>query len=187
MRIGRNIVGWYIRIPSVLNAQKMYVGKGIKSSIIIDSNVIIDTFDPSSQNHSASYKFMDYILGRNILFAMPMHGWFEINCTLNRIKKEKDIVPPILAGRQQMAIEFIHIDDQFLQNYSSVDVPAIRAMDHLFLVVAKKNHLPLITWDKQMACAGKQCGLDVYDPTEWMQQMTNSQQSNPPDPRSSGR
>jgi len=162
----------------MLNAHKIYTGKGIKSSIVIDSNVIIDTFDPSSPNHNDSYNFMNYILGKNILFAMPMHGWFEITCTLNRIKKEKGIVPPILAGRQQTAIEFIHIDDQFLQNYSPVDVPIIKAMDHLFLVVAKKNHLPLITWDKQMTQAGKKCGVEVCNPQEWMQNMAKSQQPN---------
>jgi len=171
----------------MLNAHKVYVGKGIKSSMVIDSNVFIDTFDPTSPNHSTSYKFMDHILEKNVLFAMPTHGWFEINCTLNRIKKEKGIVPPILAGRQKMAIEFIHIDDQFLHNYSNVDVPVIRAMDHLFLVVAKKNNLPLITWDKQMIKAGNECGVNVSNPTEWMQHMTNSKPTNPPGPRSSGR
>jgi hypothetical protein len=170
----------------MLNAIKVHVGKGIKSTMVIDSNVIIDTFDPSSQNHSASFKFMDHILGKNVLFTMPMHGWFEISCTLNRIKKEKGIVPPIIAGRQQMAIEFIHIDDQFLQNYSNVDIPVIKAMDHLFLVVAKKNHLPLVTWDKPMTHAGNECGVDVSNPTEWMQRITNSQQDKP-DPRSAGR
>ncbi|MDD5712261.1 MAG: PIN domain-containing protein [Smithellaceae bacterium] len=171
----------------MLNAHQIHKGRGIKSSIIIDSNVIIDTFDPSSPNHSASCEFMDHILSRNILFAMPMHGLFEINCTLNRIKKEKGIVPPILAGRQQMAIEIIHIDDQFLDNYCNVDVPVIRAMDHLFLVVAKKNYLPLITWDKRMTLAGNECGVNVFNPAEWMEQARDSQRSTPTDPVSAGR
>ena len=152
----------------MLNAHKINTGKGIKSSLIIDSNVIIDTFDPSSPNYSSSCKFMDYILGKNILFAMPMHGWFEIKCTLNRIQKEKGIVPPILAGRQQMAIEFLHIDDQFLQNYTDVDVPIIKAMDHIFLVVAKKNNLQLITWDEQIKRAAKECNVKVFNPQEWL-------------------
>lgn len=120
----------------MLNAQRIYTGKGIKSSILIDSNVFIDAFDPLSSNHGGSIHFLEYILDNNVLFAMPMHGWFEINCTLNRIKNEKGIEPPIIAGRQQATIEFIHIDDQFLRNYSGVDVPVIKAMDHLFLVVA---------------------------------------------------
>lgn len=111
---------------------------------------------------------MDYILGKNILFAMPMHGWFEIKCTLNRIQKEKGIVPPILAGQQQMAIEFLHIDDQFLQNYTDVDVPIIKAMDHIFWVVAKKNNLQLITWDEQIKRATKECNVKVFNPQEWL-------------------
>ena len=89
---------------------------------------------------------------------------------------EKGIVPPIIAGQQQMAIEFIHIDDQFLMNYSGVDVPIIKAMDHLFLVVAKKNNLPLITWDVQMTKAGKNCGVEIFTPHEWIQYKTKSQQ-----------
>jgi predicted nucleic acid-binding protein len=142
--------------------------------MVIDSNVIIDTFDPSSPNYSASYKFMGHILDNCVLFAMPMHGWFEINCTLNRIKKEKGVVPPILSGRQQMPIEFIHIDAQFMENYSNVDVPVIKTMDHLFLVVAKKNRLPLITWDGKLTTAGKECDVDVSNPTEWILRMSGS-------------
>ena len=149
----------------------MHKGKGIKSSIVIDSNVIIDTFDPNSCNYDASYSFMDHIVAEKILFAMPMHGWFEIFCTLNRIEKEKGTLPPIFGGQQQMAIEFIHIDDQFLKNYSKVAVPIIKAMDHIFLVVAKKNSLPLITWDVQMAKAGEKCGVKMFTPEDWMQKM----------------
>lgn len=142
--------------------------------MIIDSNVIIDTFDPLSENHSSSKKFMDYIVEYKILFAMPMHGWFEIKCSLNKIRDRSEIVPPFLAGQQSMCIELIHIDDQFLHNYIYVDIPWVRTMDHLFLVVAKKNNLTLITWDKKMTDAGKKCGVNVSNPTEWMQRITKS-------------
>jgi predicted nucleic acid-binding protein len=158
----------------LLNAKKVYEGQGIKSKMIIDSNVIIDTFDPSSENHRSSKKFMDYIVKYKILFAMPMHGWFEINCSLNKIRDRSEIAPPFLAGQQMMPIEFIHIDDHFLQNYSYVDIPWVRTMDHLFLVVAKKYNLPLITWDKKMKDAGEKCGVNVSNPTEWMQRITKS-------------
>ena len=154
----------------MLKGHKIYEGKGIKSSIVIDSNVIIDTFDPKSPNYKASFSFMEYILKNEVLFAMPMHGWFEINCTLNRIRKQNGLEPPIIAGKQSMMIEFLHIDSQFVENYTSVDIPVIRAMDHLFLVVAKKNNLPLVTWDGQMTTAGKECGTQVFNPEEWMQQ-----------------
>lgn len=152
----------------MLRGHKIHTGRGIKSSIVVDSNVIIDTFDPTSPNYTESHRFMDHIISKNVLFAMPMHGWFEIKCTINRIKKEKGLLPPVLAGRQEMAVEFIHIDDEFLENYSSVDVPIIKAMDHLFLVVAKKNELELVTWDNQMIKAGISCGVKVLTPADWM-------------------
>jgi len=154
----------------MLNALKVCSGKGIKSSIIIDSNVIIDTFDSSSPNYKDSYNFMEHVISKKILFAMPMHGWFEINCTLNRKKKEGLITAlPVFAGRMEMPIEFIHIDDKFLENYIEVEVPLLKGMDHIFLVVAKKNNLSLITWDNQMITAGKACGVNIFTPVEWMQ------------------
>ena len=165
----------------MLRKHKIYEGKGIQSSIVIDSNVIIDTFDQQSPNFKASMSFMEYIVGSNILFAMPMHGWFEITCTLNRLRKQGAISLPTIAGSQSMPIEFIHIDAQFLENYSSVDVPVIKAMDHLFLVVAKKNNLPLVTWDRQMITAGKKCGVQIANPAEWMQRKQCGQPDNQAD------
>ena len=165
----------------MLKKYKIHEGKGIRSSIVIDSNVIIDTFDPISPNYKASLSFMEYIVGNRVLFAMPMHGWFEINCTLNRMRKEGRALPPIIAGSQQMIIEFIHIDSLFLENYGLVDVPVMKAMDHLFLVVAKKNNLPLITWDQQMITVGAECGVHVHNPITWMLQKRSGQQANTPE------
>lgn len=159
----------------MLNAHKLSVGTGIKSSMVIDSNVIIDTFEPSSPHYKDSYKLMDYVISKKMFFAMPMHGWFEINCTLNRKKKDmKEIVPPIFAGSHQMLIEFIHIDDIFLKNYMSVEIPVIKGMDHIFLVVAKKNNIPLITRDDQMIRVGKECGVNIFTPKEWMENVSSS-------------
>lgn len=154
----------------MLKNLKIHEGKGIKSSIVVDSNVIIDTFDPKSPSYEGSLSFMNHIIRNRVFFAMPMHGWFEINCTLNRMQKEGRVLPPIVSGREEMMVKFIHIDAQFLEKYASVDIPIIKAMDHLFLVVAKKNKLPLITWDKQMIAAGVKCGVDVANPTDWLQQ-----------------
>ena len=162
----------------MLKKHKIHEGQGIKSTIVIDSNVIIDTFDRNSPHHGPSMDFMEYIVGHNILFAMPMHGWFELNCTLNRLRKQGTISLPTIAGSQAMPIEFIHIDAKFLENYGEVEVPVIKAMDHLFLVVAKKNNLPLVTWDIQMTTAAKECGVHVSNPIEWLQEKKYGQPDN---------
>ena len=151
----------------MLRGHKIHTGRGIsiKSSIVVDSNVIIDTFDPSSPNYTESHSFMDHIISNRVLFAMPMHG-FEISSTINRLKKEYCHL-------------FCWVDRRWRLNsytlmmsfcYLSVDVPMIKAMDHLYLVVAKKNGPELVTWDNQMIKAGISYGVKVLTPAGWMLQ-----------------
>jgi predicted nucleic acid-binding protein len=154
--------------------KKIMSGKGIKSQLIIDSNVIIDTFDSKSDNYEPSLKFMNIIATERMHFLMPAHGWFEITCNLKKISQNRGIIPPFFNGSQSMLIEFIHIDDDFILTYSDVDIPFIKAKDHIFLVVAKKNNIPLITWDQQMTTIGKSSGIRMISPTEWM--MTHGRQ-----------
>jgi predicted nucleic acid-binding protein len=141
---------------------------------MIDSNVIIDTFDPKSDNYDASLKFMNKIVGKGILFLMPTHGWFEIKCNLAKIEKASRIKPPFFNGQQAMLIEFLHIDDNFINKYSKVELPFIKSKDHIFLVVAKLNSLPFITWDIQMTKIGREVNIDIYNPLEWMALNGNS-------------
>ncbi len=142
--------------------------RGIRSSIMIDSNVIVDTFDQRSDNYEASLKFMNRIVEKRILFLMPMHGWFEIKCNLAKIEKARGIIPPFFNGQQAMPIEFLHIDDNFINKYSEIELPFIKSKDHIFLVVAKLNSLPLITWDIQMTKIGREVKIDIHNPVEWM-------------------
>jgi len=82
----------------MISGNQISRAKGIRSSIMIDSNVIIDTFDPKSDNYDASLKFMNKIVGKGILFLMPTHGWFEIKCNLAKIEKARRIKPPFFNG-----------------------------------------------------------------------------------------
>jgi len=52
--------------------------------------------------------------------------------------------------------------------YVNVDLPYIKAGDHLFIVVAKVNDYPLITWDKVMYNKAKETGVKVYTPREYL-------------------
>lgn len=143
--------------------------KGIRSSMMIDSNVIVDTFDQRSDNYKASLTFMNKIVQNRILFLMPMHGWFEIKCNIAKIEKACGIIPPFFNGQQEMLIEFVHIDDNFINKYSEVELPFIKSKDHIFLVVGKLNSLPLITWDIQMTKIGKEANIDIHSPVKWME------------------
>jgi hypothetical protein len=81
---------------------------------MIDANVIVDTFDPISPNYDPSLEMMRRIVQMRKLFVMPMHGWFEIQCNINKIKRKRGVLPQFLDGEMGLPIEFLHIDAKFL-------------------------------------------------------------------------
>ncbi len=71
-------------------------------------------------------------------------------------------------------IQLIHLDEQFIKKYSMVDIPYIKAGDHIFVVVAKINDCPLITSDAKMITISKECGVRVFEPVEFMNELGES-------------
>jgi PIN domain nuclease of toxin-antitoxin system len=101
---------------------------------------------------------------------MPAHGWFEVWCNLKRISSvDRTYLPPFFAGKMQLPLELIHIDDQFIKKYGNINIPYSKGADHIFIVVAYENQYPLITWDDKMRKIAKKVGVQVYDPKEYLQ------------------
>ncbi len=71
-------------------------------------------------------------------------------------------------------IELIHIDDQFINKYAMADIPYIKAGDHIFIAIAKINDYALITSDAKMIDVSKQCGVRVFEPAEFMNELIQS-------------
>ena len=142
--------------------------------LIVDSCVFIDSFDPQSSNHVESVRLLEELLHRGIPITMPAHGWFEVQCTLQRFIKEKRFVPPTIGGRQHFPIRLIHIDQSFIEKYKMVDIPYIKAGDHIFIAVAKLNDCPLVTNDATMAAVSKQCSVRVFTPTEFINELATN-------------
>ncbi len=139
--------------------------------LIVDSCVFIDTFDPQSPNHLAAVRLLETLLARDLRITMPAHGWFEVQCTLQRLTSEQRFVGPLFDGGRVYPIQLIHIDDQFIQKYSMVDIPYIKGGDHIFIAVAKVNDCPLITSDEKMIKVSKKCGVHVFEPVEFMNEL----------------
>jgi len=142
-------------------------------NILIDSCVFIDSFDPQSPNHEDSLRLLDDLRNRDILIAMPAHGWFEVQCTLQRLIKEKRFVGPMVQGQMNYPVELIHIDKLFIQKYSMADIPYIKAGDHIFIAVAKINSCPLVTSDFKMTEVAKHCGVHVFTPAEYAKKLAS--------------
>ncbi len=135
--------------------------------LLVDTCVFIDAFDPQSPNHAESLVLLEGLRRRAILITMPAHGWFEVQCTLQKLIAEKRFVGPAIQAQMNYPVELIHIDQPFIQKYAMADIPYIKAGDHIFVAIAKVNGYPLITSDSKMTAVSKQCGVQVFSPTEF--------------------
>lgn len=139
----------------------------ISREYVLDSSVFLAAFDKTSAERDVARQFLDELLKRQFMALMPTHAWFEVLCTWNRMKKENVFDPPDFG--HSYPIKFIHIDDLFLKKYGNVvDLPYIKGGDHIFLVYAKVNDIPLITRDKKMFQVARACGARVFLPEEYM-------------------
>jgi predicted nucleic acid-binding protein len=144
------------------------------SKLLVDSSVFIDAFDPQSRNNTDSLALLENLRGRDMLITMPAHGWFEVQYTLQRLKAEKHFVGPTIKGQMNYPVELVHIDAQFIQKYAMADIPYIKAADHIFVAIPKVNSYPLITNDSKMIEVSKECGVRVFRPSEFVDELARS-------------
>jgi predicted nucleic acid-binding protein len=99
---------------------------------------------------------------------MPAHGWFEVQCALQKLIAENRFDGLIINGQMEYPVELIHIDKPFIEKYAMADIPYIKAGDHIYIAIAKVNDYPLVTSDSKMFAICKQCGVRAFTPTEFL-------------------
>jgi len=134
--------------------------------VLVDSCVLIDSFDPSSTNHASSLHLMEALADKEAVVIMPAHGCFEVQCTIARLKAEKRFKVPAIDPKKNYRLKLLPIDDGFIAKYKMADVPRLKAGDHIFLAVAKVDNISLITSDTQLLSAGRRAGVSVFTPAE---------------------
>jgi len=142
--------------------------------LIVDSCVFIDAFDPQSSNHLAAICLLTHLRDNNRLVTMPAHGWFEVQCALQKLTIEQRFIGPQISGVMNYPIELVHIDKQFIEKYAMADIPYIKAADHIYVAIAKINNWPLVTSDARMISVAGQAGIRIYEPAAYLQEVTKS-------------
>ena len=142
--------------------------------LLVDSCVFVDSFDPESANHADALALLNELRRRQLLITMPAHGWFEVQCTFQRLVAEKRFVGPTIDGQMNYPVELIHIDKPFIEKYAMANIPYIKAGDHIFLAIAKRNDYPLVTSDLKMISVSKQCGVNVFTPAEFLNDLATN-------------
>lgn len=140
--------------------------------LLFDSCVFIDAFDPDSPNHAESLQLLEILASKEVSVVMPAHGWFEVQCSLQKLGADRRFAGPTLKGNMQYELKLIHIDDKFIQKYSMAEIPYIKAGDHIFLAVAKVDGYSLVTSDGKMKQIGAACGVQVFSPAEAIREAT---------------
>jgi len=143
----------------------------VDMKILVDSCVFIDWFDPQSANHTASAALLTELKARNLLITVPAHGWFEVQCAFQKLEQDKRFVGPIIDGRMDYTVKLLHIDQPFIEKYAMADIPYIKAGDHIFIAIAKVNNYTLITSDAKMIGVSKKCGIRIFTPAEFMDEL----------------
>ncbi len=146
----------------------------VDKKLLVDSCVFIDAFDPQSSNHLAAFRLLEELLARDLQITMPAHWWFEVQCAFQKLISEQRFVGPVIDGRMDYPVKFIYIDESFIKKYAMADIPYIKAGDHIFIAFAKINDYALITSDAQMINVSKQCGVRVFEPTEFMNELKSN-------------
>ena len=137
--------------------------------IVVDSCVFINSMKADSVYRTDCLEFLELLARTSKTMSMPAHGWFEVYCSFKRIERiDKTFCGTPIGGKWNFPIELIHIDKSFIEKYGNVDIPYTKAGDHIYLVVAYVNRYPLVTTDNGMSAIGKQLGLKVYSPAEFV-------------------
>ncbi len=156
-----------------LKTKLIWNGKGIKFDTIIDSNVILDAFQFDSKWHDISTEFINKIIKDKKSFVMPAHGWFEILRGHRKFVIANKVSSPIFNGLQQFPVQLIHIDQQFIEKYGQFDIPNlgddnIKTNDFIYLSIAVKNNLTLVTRDSDILKPIKGKFPMINSPDEWL-------------------
>lgn len=132
--------------------------------IIIDACVIIHAIDSDSESHEDARKLVDKVLKAQCEVVMPMHGFFEIQCAMKRMTtvEGRKITSHFNSELKAIKIRSQPIDHKFIENYFDVEIPYAKAGDTIYMVMAKKLGLPLITRDSGMYKTSKNAGINVY-------------------------
>ncbi|MBL9178536.1 MAG: PIN domain-containing protein [Verrucomicrobiaceae bacterium] len=139
------------------------------TKVVIDTCVLLDIIDENRPRHAGAAKLWDYIRGAGVTVRTPMHALFEISARLKNPDYRLTMkMSKALTKSSPLHLDFVPIDESFFQNYYSTDLPYIKGGDLIFLALAHKENLPLITEDGDLRKKSSSIGVAVYSIDEFL-------------------
>lgn len=119
--------------------------------VVVDASVWVSSLRTQDVNHDASRRWLEKYIIQDGLIITPSFLLVEVAAAISRRTGESalahEAVNILTATR---SIQFIPVDSSLIQ--AAVDVAAnvqLRAGDAIYVAVAHKMNIPLISWDKE--------------------------------------
>lgn len=139
----------------------------IMNSIIIDASVLTDMCLMDRERHTNAVALVKHIQENNIQLTIPMHAILEVKSSIGqeRSKPGSGIIDP---GFYLKINEIIPIDNNFINEYMDLSLPHIKAGDLIYILIAKKKNIPLITEDDKQLRVANKSGVAAYKINEFL-------------------
>lgn len=141
--------------------------------LVLDTCVIVDMFITTRPRHSIASRLHREMVDSGSVAKVPAFAMFEIS---HAFKQEKRLNDAKLmaknhsnAGEESgLTLELVPIDQDFIQQYFSLELPELRAGDMVFAALAKGQSLPLVTEDQPLIKKVSECGIQAFTTSEYL-------------------
>lgn len=137
--------------------------------VVVDASVWVSSLRIQDINHDASRRWLEKYIAQNGLLIAPFFLLLEVAAAISRRTGNSSLAQEAVNTLTAThSIQFIPMDSPLIQ--AALEVAAnlqLRAGDAIYVAIARKMNIPLISWDKEQL---QKAGLytQTYTPDEYV-------------------
>ncbi len=125
---------------------------------------------PNHQFASQASQLADALIRMQVKLFLPMHGFFEVTSAVmceKRIHTGGLRATESITEDRPLTCTYVPIDMAFVDRYTTGEMPDLESGDMIFVMLAKVDHLDLITEDRTMLKEARKLGVNAYTIAEY--------------------
>lgn len=147
-------------------------------TIVVDTSVMVDMLLSIRTRHPEALTLAKQFRHFGFQPTLPCHAFFEIATAIRneRMQKEGKISMGIFTKEFPLGVKIIPIDMQFVHEHIDHTIPYMKAGDLIFVAIAKKQGLAIVTEDKLQYERATQGGVKAFTIKQFLEEL----EKNPP-------